>query len=888
MTQPRVNWSMSQYRKAQGVASSGEGNPDKLANLSAMVSDFEKDLAEGFEPPAGKQEGVPATRSAQEVGVEGTYDPAVMRGQLAQPLMEGAPVPDMELGEGDTLAAAEADVQEPEVYDTNYQSASQHKALYADPVYEPEPGEIDPLTGLAAPGAGFAEPEKPYFHQEPSVDQFVDYLKRAKESTDRPEMQELWDEALESAVASGEESPHYAEFADRQWQEVRRAFAERGAPVSRVAYQDIMKGNLGDRLEGELARIAEPFIAGADQMATFGVGGEALAAHGNRRYSESQQQALDELEQSGTLMPMSARIKDVMETSPWSTGFGYLAGAFTPGGAGNILMNLGAKAMAAGGKTLAKMTPSLLRGTSMGAAAGRGVVKHGTAGAAAAIVEEQTRGLTQEAGRKLRGERKYEIGMGPMGIGEAALTGGIGGVGGGLLATGVEKLAKNLRLQSEKPTRAALAKVEDLLEGPRGTSVLSGIKQTPEMKAVLERELKAGTSAGRKTGVELELEQMAPAVARLGREGQEDAIKAAGTEKVAFHARNETNMQSMQASSDRMLQVARSREGIPFSDDTTFFQAFKDVTDVTPVASKGEAQQMVNAAGGGQVMSVTEARKLFGSDYVKRKLAKLKESDPDIADAVDDAPLEDVPLELDLTGRPMEGMLLEPSEVVDTSPVYLAVTGKMMNPRQYDLAVEGLNRKIRYGEGTDYKDPEWLQLGRAIREDRDKFGPEWGATKKRHEDVANLWETRRKKLGVGKKDWNERDQMQLESIHKALRSAGKLDDATDAQVWRLLEEKPGLLKKLKMLKATEARRELLSGDTTPTKWSILRELYRGARLRSDALLGMGVGDPLRAVGPARLGMLTPQTETLSNMGTEGKKLLEKLFRLTPASEEEEE
>lgn len=877
--QPRVNWTMASYRKAQDIVASGEGqNADKRANLSANISDFEQDMAEGWEPASGETK-APATRTAQEAGIGGEYDTSRMRGQLSQDLQLKAP-PSPEIDDNvDTLENAQAQERMPTLYDPSFRSASHHKALFADPIYTPDPGEIDPLTGLAAAGEGFAEPEQPYFHQEPSVGQFVDYLERAKKSTDRPEAHARWDEALASARDKEEESPYFAEFADRQWQEVRKVMAAHRVPVTRIAYQDVAKGKLGDRLEGEFARISEPFIAGADQMSTFGVGAEAMAMHGNKRYSQHQEQALAELEENGTLMPMAARIKDTMETSPWMTGAGMLAGVFTPGGASNLVYKLGAKATAAGGKLLAATTPALLRGTSMGAQAVRGVAKHGLAGGGAAVAEESGRGLVAEKGREIRGERDTGIGA-PMGPGEAFLTGGLGSTLGGAAAAVVKGAAKSLRLTSDKATREAIGKVEDLLPGQRGTSWLRGIKETPEMKAVLETELRSGTSAGRKTGVEAGFQEMRGDVAKLGREQQEAAFKAAGQEKVAFHAANETNLKSMQESSDRMLLVARNREGTPFADDESFFRAFRDVTDVKPVSSKSEAQALVKASGGGQVMSMGDAKRLFGAKYVKAKLGKLKTDNPELGDVVDDAPIELLPRGEGF----MSGPLQEPAEAaLDSSPIHFVVTGKKLNPRQYDDAVDALNRKIRYGEGDAYKDPEWKQLGLAIRKDRDQFGGEWGATKKRHEDVANVWAKRRKDFGI-KADWNERDQLQLDSIHKALRKAGNVDDATDAEIWALLEKKPGLVKKLQVLKATEARRELMSGNTTPTRWGIMRELYGGARLRVDPMLGGMIGDPLSALGPTRLGMLTPPTELVQDMGSSAKDLLQRLFRMTPTPE----
>lgn len=887
--QPRVNWTMASYRKAQDIVASGEGqSAEKRANLSANISDFEQDMAEGWEPASGETK-APATRTAQEVGIGGEYDTSRMRGQLSQDLQLKAP-PSPEIDDNvDTLENAQAQERMPTLYDTSFRSASHHKALFADPIYTPDPGEIDPLTGLAAAGEGFAEPEQPYFHQEPSVEQFVDYLERAKKSTDRPEMQTRWDEALASARDKEEESPYFAEFADRQWQEVRKVMAAHRVPVTRIAYQDVAKGKLGERLEGEFARIAEPFIAGADQGATWGVGAEAMAMQGNKRYTEHQEQALAELEENGTLMPMAARIKDVMETSPWMTGTGMVAGVLG-GGMSNLVFRAGAKATAATGKLLAHITPSLFRGTSMGAHAARGVAKHGLAGGGAALAEESGRGLVAEKGRAIREEEDTGIGA-PMGPGEAFLTGGIGGTLGGGIAAGVGKMAKSLRLTSDKATREAIGKTEDLL-GPvdpkkplgaqrRGTSWIAGIKETPEMKAILETELRVGTSGGRKTGVEVALRQMEKPVAKLGREEQQMAFKAMGEEKERFYAKHVANLQSMQESSDRMLAVARRREGTPFADDTTFFDAFKKVTEVTPVATRGEAEALVKAHGG-QVISIPDAKKLFGAKYVKAQIAKLKTKDPEIGDVVDDI-AEDAPLELLPGGGPFPtGELLEPAATIAT-PVHLVVAGKRLNPMQYDDAIDALNRKIRYGEGDAYKDPEWKQLGLAFRKDRDQFGGEWGATKKRHEDVANVWEKRRKDFGI-KADWNERDQLQLDGIHKALRKAGNVDDATDAEIWVLLEKKPALLQKLKVLKATKARRELKAGNTTPTRWGIMRELYGGARLRVDPMLGGMIGDPLSALGPTRLGMLTPPTELVQDMGSTAKDLLQRLFRMTPTPE----
>ena len=333
--EPRVKWSMASYRKAQNILASGEGTDDDVLHLGAMVTDFEKDIAEGWEPPSGETK-APAHRTAQEVDISGVYDPGRMTGQLSQGLMHKAPAAP-EVGAGDNLAAAQAALDAPSIHDASFRSASKQKALYADPIYTPEGEEGEEWMGE----------QQPYFHQEPSVAQFIDYIERAKESTDRPEMHAQWETALADAEERGDESEYFHEFADRQWQEVRRVMSSHRVPVTRIAHQDIAKGNLGARLEGEFARIAEPFIAGGDQMATFGAGAEALAMYGNKRYSPHQEQALAELEEGGTLMPMSARIKDIVEASPWAAGAGMIGRALLPTGAANLLYKAGATATAA-------------------------------------------------------------------------------------------------------------------------------------------------------------------------------------------------------------------------------------------------------------------------------------------------------------------------------------------------------------------------------------------------------------------------------------------------------------------------------------------------------------------------------------------------------------
>lgn len=875
--QPRTPWSMVQYREAKDLLSIGQSDPEQLSTIVGMVEDFERDINDGYTPPAGKQEGVPLRRTAQEVGVSREYDPTGMAGQLAPAT---SPQESPLALDTDDLEGIQRWRKRPTTTDVNLRSASGEKALYSPPVYTPDPGEIDPSTGLATPGEGSGDPMEPYFHQEPSVAQAIDYIKRAQKTTGDEAMIAQWDVTIADMEEHGEESEHWKQFADRQYQEVYRVMASHRVPVTRVAYQDVTEGNIADRLEGEFARISEPFIAGADQMATFGVGAEAMAMHGNKRYSQHHEQALAELEESGTLMPMAARTKDIMESSPWITGAGMLAGAFTPGGAVNLLAKFGTKAVAAGGKLLASKTPTLLRGTGMGMQAARGVGKHGLTGGGTALAEESARAGVGAGGRRLRDEEEHDIGT-PMGPGEAFLAGAGGGILGGGIAAGVGKMAKNLRLTSDRVTREAIGKTEDLLgEGKRGTSWIAGTKETPEMKAVLETELRSGTSAGRKTGVEESLRGMRGDVAELGRKEQEVAFRAAGEEKVAFHAANEATLKSMQESSDRMLLVARNREGTPFADDATFFDAFKKVTDVKPVATKGEAQALVKAHGG-QVMSLGDAKKLFGAKFVKAKLGKFKTEAPDVVDVVDDAPIELLPRGQGFRSGPLQ----EPAEAaLDSSPIHFVVQGKKLNPRQYDDAVDALNRKIRYGEGDAYKDPEWRQLGLAFRKDRDQFGGEWGATKKRHEDVANLWEKRRKDLGI-KGDWNERDQLQLDNIHVALRRAGNVDDATDAEIWALLEKKPALLKKLRVTKAAEARRELKSGSQKVTKWGVLSDLAAGTRLRVDPMLSGMIGDPLTRLGPARLGMLTPPTETVQGMASGSKDLLQRLYGLITGSPE---
>lgn len=62
--QPRTPWSMAQYTEAKDLLAIGQSEPDQLATIVGMVEDFEKDINEGYTPPAGKQPGVPLRRTA--------------------------------------------------------------------------------------------------------------------------------------------------------------------------------------------------------------------------------------------------------------------------------------------------------------------------------------------------------------------------------------------------------------------------------------------------------------------------------------------------------------------------------------------------------------------------------------------------------------------------------------------------------------------------------------------------------------------------------------------------------------------------------------------------------------------------------------------------------
>ena len=140
--EPRVKWSMATYRSMQDVIASGEGQADTRSSISAMMGDFEKDIAEGWAPPSGEKK-APATRTAQEVGIGGEYDPSTMRGQLSQELQPSA-LPDPEIDDDlDTLESAEARERAPTLYDESLRSASHQKSLYADPIYTPDAGEIE-------------------------------------------------------------------------------------------------------------------------------------------------------------------------------------------------------------------------------------------------------------------------------------------------------------------------------------------------------------------------------------------------------------------------------------------------------------------------------------------------------------------------------------------------------------------------------------------------------------------------------------------------------------------------------------------------------------------------------------------------------------------------
>lgn len=173
----------------------------------------------------------------------------------------------------------------------------------------------------------------------------------------------------------------------------------------------------------------------------------------------------------------------------------------------------------------------------------------------------------------------------------------------------------------------------------------------------------------------------------------------------------------------------------------------------------------------------------------------------------------------------------------------------ILEPRRFDAKtfeeiLGDVDRKAKAGSATATPDPAWKQLQRAVREDREQFGPEWSKLIAKHHELLNNVEQRSYHAGIiEKKPYSEMQGSSQQTMNgklvdfpggadsqKALRS---LAAEADPQVLRDLEVLGGqnAYSKLRGMASPKIGETIGSGGLA----GHLRGFGPAVKLRADAL-----------------------------------------------------
>ena len=157
-------------------------------------------------------------------------------------------------------------------------------------------------------------------------------------------------------------------------------------------------------------------------------------------------------------------------------------------------------------------------------------------------------------------------------------------------------------------------------------------------------------------------------------------------------------------------------------------------------------------------------------------------------------------------------------------------------------AIKSIDYKANVASKQGSKDEVWAKLTAAIRQDRDKFGPEWGALKDRHHGLLTTSEQRGTEAGITE---NQRYEDMAGSSRRTAR-----DTITNYGVGEMpanetiaaLADRAKVRPELETLRGTRAYTSLKSqaepalGGTSGGGFLRVGGLLPGAKLRTDALL----------------------------------------------------
>lgn len=834
-------WDLDDYGRAKRLLARGTLPEDKQARLQARVDEHEQGMREGR-----------------------TWEPT-----------------------GSLLINEQLQNRAPEGTLPNF---SGDRTLYEDPVYY---GEGETAAGWL-PGT-----TQPYIHMEPSKEQALEYISSVSGHYNDPESQEKIEVAFNDIQKMGKESKYWKEFADRQWQEVYKAFKRRKQPVIRAAkvgeYRDLHpeEATLGQSAYEAWARmkqVSDPFASGASDILTLGLAREGLATLGRVDLDPEAREALSELEAGGVLLPQAERMKDVQRASPGMSLAGSLAGALTPMGLpvraagaarGVRLGGLGGAIAAPFARVAAEAVPPLLRHSTLGKMLWRGtagVTGAGMAGASYALAS----GAVERGGSAIRGEEQFKATPEEFAgrVATEAAVGGVFGLGGPLaseligypqtvgseMATGYRGYLYGSRPGGRELRHLKMAhELEEAGEDVLPTSVSTGVKPTKTGVRVQheaqrihpgwkEEEIAKGAE-------EIMLSRLARGAAYKGAEQSGRVSVRIAKENADYYDANmvggEPRRGYLNETARALLDILGRRRGAAFT-DATMQKALGGATDAILVADDSAARALRDRHGVGLIIRVDEAADYGVTHMVREQLEEVTAglrgtpsvsiqgirgtTFPGRAEVLGGLPARTIP------GR------AAPSAKAVLGRKRIVLVPKRVSAQEMDESVWGLDRKISWEREQGAKDEAMEQVAAAIRRDREHLFT--GARiKDSHHELLNSIESQKKALGIEGRRYRVRGP-QLQTMVDAVRGAGTGNQAKDDAILSLFEQDPELLRYFKQYLGVRSAREIRHRDPRiwPSEAGAIRHAIAKAPYHLDPILA-GTARGLRAVGPAGAGVM---------------------------------
>lgn len=695
-------------------------------------------------------------------------------------------------------------------------SASKRASLYAAPLYEgpgaaPAPEAVtDPMSGapmgMGVNGTKPLASASPFAYYEPKPDRIVKDMQSYRASLPEPQRKEV-DSAIADIQANGTSSRHYQEAADRLWLETRSEFERDGVPVQRLEYAQPTGYRTG---VNKAASLAAPYLYGADQAMTFGLGSALWPTWSQdimSGTSPEQRKVVERLRQRGVLPGAEdARGQETVDHGALAA-LGGINGLILGGFGGKVVKaGVGTEALVKG----ATAAPAWLKGTTLGArmarAAAGGAVASGLTGAGQQTVTE---GFEAANGG--------EASLGDV-ASRAATDAAIGGVVSGAapaVVAGVQQVGKipgALQQLGEKAQTALRSKPgigEDVnaLEAAGGrTDFLRGAVRSPEGEALAAEAAKPIEQEGIKRTLSQRETALKPVVAKALDDLQIRQVGSLQTMEAENRLilRNIANKsEKPQPLFDELVNTVRSRANVPFAESAVYKKALDKIADIKPMLRTDPA---------------VAARKVVSADEL-RKLGY--DTDALLQDAYKGS----------LAGR-------DPKNIVFTVDLH------KLSPTQLDDATQGLSEYIKWGKDAGAKDSKLREMYAALVKTRKLFGDQWAALKDKHDKVFQALDADKEALGLTGKDAEGPTQNMGARAYDAVAAFGKGNPERDAGLLKALRDSPAMQKRLETYLGNEAYSRLptgISGGMNVGSGGVrgaVGSLATGSALRFDPIFGM--------------------------------------------------